>query len=350
MNKSDVYNELVETGVKRAWSSLKQFFKLYGYNPELFKHLLEVEVRFDNGNSEVPAKYMSKDKYFIVLYINYIDNLMIGLEEKKYTKQYVINDIATTVIHQTIRANRSVFVKDGNVSYEEVEYDSEPQVIDEAYLNYLLSSVVSDEEYFSSYVVVPIRIDYLGEDNYTVYAYNNVTNQYHIFENQQFKSSNIHEIADELNTNRLRYTPTKTFACTKKFESIDYDNQEEIVDVELSGEDYLEECLVEVLSRYILYSRKSKQFNIDAFVASLEAENALPEYKLAAKMLQKMGEDVILWFMLSYYDDFFKKKEYDELKKKYDEVFEEFEKLASEDEQIMVDEMVVSVTNILENL
>ena len=49
-------------------------------------------------------------------------------------------------------------------------------------------------------------------------------------------------------------------------------------------------------------------------------------------------------------DDFYDKKTYDKLKLKYDEVFEEYNKLASEDEQIMVDQMVVSVTNILENL
>lgn len=343
------YDELVDTAVKRAWNSMGQFFKLYDFNPALFKHLFEIDVRVSEEESSHNAKYTSKNENYIILYSSYIDGLLAGLDEGRYSKQYVINDIATTVIHEVIHANRSVFVKDGSVTYIEEEYDSEPLVVDEAYLNYLLSSVTSDEEYFNSYVVVPIRVDYLGEDMYTVYAYNNVTNQYHIFENQQFRSSNIHEIADEINTNRLRYTPSKTFACTRKFESIDYENQEEVIDIELSEDDYLEECLVEVIAKYILYSRKSKQFNLDAFVLSIEAEDTLPEYKLAARMIAKMGEEVILWFILSYYDDFYDKKTYDKLKKKYDEVFEEFNRLASEDEQIMVDQMVVSVTNILEN-
>lgn len=343
------YNELVDTAVKRAWNSMGQFFKLYDFNPALFKHLFEIDVKISDEKNDSNSKYPSKEENYIILYSDYIDGLIAGLDEGRYSKQYVINDIATTVIHEVIHANRSVFVKDGCVTYIDEEYDSEPAVVDENYLNYLLSSVISDEEYFNSYVVVPIRVDYLGEDMYTVYAYNNVTNQYHIYENQQFRSSNIHEIADELNTNRLRYTPTKTFACTRKFESIDYDSQEEAIDVEISSADYLEECLVEVIAKYILYSRKSKQFNLDAFVLSIEAEDTLPEYKLAAKMLAKMGEEVILWFILSYYDDFYDKKTYDKLKAKYDEVFEEFNKLASEDEQIMVDQMVVSVTNILEN-
>ena len=42
----------------------------------------------------------------------------------------------------------------------------------------------------------------------------------------------LQDIADEINTNRLRYTVTKTIPCTVKFESISYDDIEEVIDVQ----------------------------------------------------------------------------------------------------------------------
>ena len=350
MEKREDYNEIVTTAVNRASSSLKHFFELLNLDSELFKHLCEIDVRVDDLNDDVNAKYHSKEENFITLSEGYLGSLFNGMEEEKYTKQYVINDIATSVIHEMIRANRSVYVKDSNISYDVVNLDEDDIVVDEDYLNGLMSSVIADEEYFGSYVVVPIKIDYLEDDNYTVYAYNTITNQYNIYENQHFKTSNIHEIADEINTNRLRYTVTKTIPCTVKFESISYDDIEEVVDIKLPEGNFLEECLAEMLARFILYSRKSKRFNLNAFVDSLEDEELLPEYRLALEMLQKMGLGVIMWFVLSSYDDFFDQKLYDIYKNKYDAVIDEFRSRADKDDNIKFDEMVVSVTNILENL
>ena len=346
-----MYNELVSTGVKRAWSSISQFLKLYNLKPELFRHLFELDVKIDNSKSDFNAKYNSKSDNYITIYTSYIENLVDRLNDGTYTKQYVINDIATTIIHEIIHANRSVYVKDGSVCAILSDDSVDPKTVTEDYLNFLLSSVISDEEYFSSYVVVPIRVDYLDNDTYNVYAYNTVTNQYHIYEKQTFKSSNIHEIADELNTNRLRYTPNRTLHCNQKFESIDYSSQEEsVLDIEITGSDYLEECLVEMISRFILYSRKSNIYNLDAFVKSVESENTLAEYKLVSKMMSKMGIDVIIWFIFSSYDDFYDEETYKKYKNKFDEIYSEYSKLASENDEIAVNDMVVSVTNILENL
>lgn len=350
MEKREEYNEIITTAVNRAGSSLKHFFELLNLDSELFKHLCEIDVRVEEL-SDSNAKYNSREDHYISLSDSYLEGLFAGLEDGTYTKQYVLNDIATSIIHETIHANRTVYVKDGNITYDVINLDEDDVVVDEAYLNSLMASVVVDEEYFNSYVVVPIKVDLLDDDTYNVYAYNTVTNQYNIYENQQFRTSNIHEIADELNTNRLRYTVTKTIPCTVKFESISYEDVEEVIDVQdVNNGDFLEDCLVEMLARFVLYSRKSKRYNLDAFVESLKDEELLPEYRLALEMLHKMGMGVIMWFVLSYYDDFYDKKLYEIYKAKYDEVMTEFREKASQDENICLDEMVVSVTNILENL
>ena len=351
MEKREEYNEIITTAVNRAGSSLNHFFELLKLDPELFKHLWDIEVHVGETGEGLNAKYHSKEEHFITLNENYLESLFAGLDDGTYTKQYVINDIATSIIHETIHANRSVYVKDGNITYDVISLDEDDIIVDEAYLNSLMSSVMVDEEYFNSYVVVPLKVDLLDDDTYNVYAYNTVTNQYNIYEHQEFKTSNIHEIADEINTNRLRYTVTKTIPCTVKFENISYDDIEEVIDVqEVSTGDFLEDCLVEMIARFILYSRKAKKFNLDAYVESLKDEELLPEYRLALEMLHKMGMGIIMWFVLSYYDDFFDKKLYAIYKVRYDEVMEEFRNRASEDENISFDEMVVSVTNILENL
>ena len=350
MEKREEYNEVITTAVNRAGSSLNHFFELLKLDPELFKHLWDIEVHVGETGEGLNAKYHSKEEHFITLNENYLEGLFAGLDDGTYTKQYVINDIATSIIHETIHANRSVYVKDGNITYDVITLDEDNVVIDEEYLNSLMTSVMVDEEYFNSYVVVPLKVDLLENDNYTVYAYNTVTNQYNIYEDQQFRTSNIHEIADEINTNRLRYTVTKTIPCTVKFENISYDDVEEVIEVRETNGNYLEDCLVEMLSRFILYSRKAKRFNLDAFVESLSDEELLPEYRLALEMLHKMGMGVIMWFVLSYYDDFFDKKLYEIYKEMYEAVMNDFELKASLDENITFDELVVSVTNILENL
>lgn len=350
MEKREEYNEIITTAVNRAGSSLNHFFELLKLDPELFKHLWDIEVHVGETGEGLNAKYHSKEEHFITLNENYLESLFAGLDDGTYTKQYVINDIATSIIHETIHANRSVYVKDGNITYDVITLDEDNVVIDEEYLNSLMTSVMVDEEYFNSYVVVPLKVDLLENDNYTVYAYNTVTNQYNIYENQEFKTSNIHEIADEINTNRLRYTVTKTIPCTVKFENISYDDVEEVIEVRETNGNYLEDCLVEMLSRFILYSRKAKRFNLDAFVESLSDEELLPEYRLALEMLHKMGMGVIMWFVLSYYDDFFDKKLYEIYKEMYEAVMNDFKLKAFLDENITFDELVVSVTNILENL
>ena len=350
MEKREEYNEIITTAVNRAGSSLNHFFELLKLDPELFKHLWDIEVHVGETGEGLNAKYHSKEEHFITLNENYLESLFAGLDDGTYTKQYVINDIATSIIHETIHANRSIYVKDGNITYDVITLDEDNVVIDEEYLNSLMTSVMVDEEYFNSYVVVPLKVDLLENDNYTVYAYNTDTNQYNIYEHQEFKTSNIHEIADEINTNRLRYTVTKTIPCTVKFENISYDDVEEVVEVRETNGNYLEDCLVEMLSRFILYSRKAKRFNLDAFVESLSDEELLPEYRLALEMLHKMGMGVIMWFVLSYYDDFFDKKLYEIYKEMYEAVMNDFKLKASLDENITFDELVVSVTNILENL
>ena len=252
MEKREEYNEIITTAVNRAGSSLNHFFELLKLDPELFKHLWDIEVHVGETGEGLNAKYHSKEEHFITLNENYLESLFAGLDDGTYTKQYVINDIATSIIHETIHANRSIYVKDGNITYDVITLDEDNVVIDEEYLNSLMTSVMVDEEYFNSYVVVPLKVDLLDDDTYNVYAYNTVTNQYNKYEHQEFKTSNIHEIADEINTNRLRYTVTKTIPCTVKFENISYDDVEEVIEVRETNGNYLEDCLVEMLSRFIL--------------------------------------------------------------------------------------------------
>lgn len=325
MNYKDKYNEILDISINRARSSLKHFLKLIDLDPIIFKHLCEIDVFVESGKTKKNAKHTSKNNKSITIYSEYLESLLDGLKNKKYSKQFIVNDIATTIIHETIAVNRSVFIKDGNLSYEVIDYtvyEEDPVKVDSSFLNHLLSSVICDEEYFNSYVVVPLKIDYHGDSLYTVYAYNTVTNQYNIFENQYFKSSNIHEIADELNTNRLRYTVTRTFPCTEKFMNLVHDNEDEIIDIELSDSEFLEDCLVEIISKFILYSRKSNGINLDAFIDSISSEVLLAEHKLMVQMIDKMGIKLVIWFLFSSFDDFYTKEEYDKYLEKYNKILD----------------------------
>ena len=74
MEKREEYNEIITTAVNRAGSSLKHFFELLNLDPELFKHLCEIDVRVEELNVG-NAKYNSKDERYITLSDTYLDSL-----------------------------------------------------------------------------------------------------------------------------------------------------------------------------------------------------------------------------------------------------------------------------------
>ena len=72
MEKREEYNEIITTAVNRAGSSLNHFFGLLKLDPELFKHLWDIEVHVGETGEGLNAKYHSKEEHFITLNENYL--------------------------------------------------------------------------------------------------------------------------------------------------------------------------------------------------------------------------------------------------------------------------------------
>ncbi len=288
-----------------------------------------------NSDDEI---YISQD---------FINKLLIDLNNNYITRQDVINEIAVTIVHEIIHRNRTIIL-DNSLKIDDMYlYDKYNKIFDkdeiEDYKRLLDESISSGFYYFFDRYV-PFKLTFKNNNLLDVVAYDKSNNTFCIYNNQFFgndKENNIDLflVGLELNSENINHKkdniiPYKNGNYEEDyfFGSVFYYHQQYLNEsskdrnYRLNNIEYLEENLVEVIAKLIIFCRKDKKINLDKFLKFLN-KNVNSE-KITAKMISMMGIPMIRWFILSSYEDEYDDKLYKAFNNKYNLLLKYFKKLS----------------------
>lgn len=328
----DDYSEILSIAKKLSEDALMHFFDLIGLDHSLFEHLkdikLVIDLDEDNDYNEVIAFYENiwEDDRSIDNAIHFLPEYLDSIIEDKSNIK-VINDLARTIIHETIHSNRSIIINDGVIC------------------NGLISDVDEYEKYvsmfsgFSYKTFNKYKVLKYEKNNYfyTIYSYNTLTGDYNIFSlpsNKRFKG--IDELEYWLNkkTNMFCYLCTienpydfnpsalvsEYSTSFKNISKINNKNKKN-VEIETNKQNGFEECLTEAFTAIIFYLRDKNVYNID----ELFKNNYLtPDVKLALNFIKQLDIDTVRWFFLSCYEEEYTNKFYELYKSDYFKLIDQF--------------------------
>ena len=393
-------NEIIETVKKEAIMSIKNFCRLIDLYPELFSHIYNISIIIGKTEEDAPAQYMTNENY-IIINQDYIEDMIEKLNEysnDERKKNRIITNVAVTLVHEMIHANRALMIENGlnsmnasqQVDNELINYAQHKQGHSvEQYMN-LLETMIGKPYIIDFKKYIPIKVTIKSDGSYTIIAYNRETKDYDEFANQFFntKMDNdvdkfIHNIGIELNNSRNNYKITETIYSLQDDANdqktviasdyyIHYNQRGKLVndfDVSSKGispqeyakildaktnevEDRIEnangfeEVITEALASIIVMSRNDEQLELDLITDKIiKSETSLTDERIAAKFIQRMGIDMIRWFMTSvyaeYYDDELErifKKRYDDLLLDFNDLYEAG-KYDEEPDQFSIDDI-----------
>lgn len=363
-NKEEFDNYL-KIGINRAKNSLNHFFELLEIDPELFNHLFDIEIIIDYDNKVIKRRIIDgklRDEEFAIyssadnntddkIYISkdYIRDLLLDLKDNYISRQDVINDIALTIVHEILHRNRTIIL-DKTLKYDDVPYYDK---YNELFKNHdiemykkLLDDTISSGfyNYFDRYI--PIKATIKENNKYDVLAYDKINDIFCLYNNQSFgldsdKPLTLLKIGLELNTIHIVHDideriPYNNGPYEEEYyaHSIAYYHQsnlnesKEDRDIRLKNLIFLEESLVEIIAKFIIYSRKMNSLDIkDFYNKIINDEDIDDNEKLAVTMLYKMGLSTVKWFVLSSYEDEYDDKLYKVFKEKYNALLEHFKNI-----------------------
>ena len=377
-------NEIVTNAKQVAISSLKNFFRLIDLDSEAFNHIYEIPVKCEDFEGDTPAKYLPDENQIIInrkYIVDRIKTLNQCFDDERKKKSINL-DIALTIVHEMIHANRTIMIENGlsafnikqKIDDEEKKYSQQNDGYNvDQYMN-LLNEII-DKPYIVDFKkLIPVKIRTNEDGSYTVIAYNRITKDYDEFKNQLFNvkmedsvDEFLHNIGLELNNDEINHEKTNTIYSfgndnynQKNVVVNDYyipynksgklinefnttsshiSNQqysekieEKMEDVleKFENSDGLEESITEVLADIIIMSRDKDKLELDLITDKIfNSKTAEADEKMGAKLIQKMGPDMIRWFMTSvyseYYDDIFEKffeERYDDLLCDFNDLYE----------------------------
>ena len=363
-NKEEMENFL-KIGIDRAKSSLNHFFKLLEIDPSLFDHLFDIRIFIDYNNEiieletingtlqdSVIATYETADSEkddVIAISKDYIEQLIFYLNENYIARQDVINEIATTIVHELLHRNRTIIL-DNSLKVDDIKahdmYEEKFKDYDLQLFKNLLDDTIKSGFYNYFDYIVPIKATINDDNKYHVVAYDKQSDCFCIYEDQTFghnddKFVTLLKIGLELNANDIQHTkkvsiPYKNGPYEDEYfaGSIAYYHQEDLNepkkqrDTRLEKVSYLEESLIETIAKLIIYSRKKDNIDLEDFYNKISAdENLHEDVQLVAKMLMKMDISMIEWFILSSYEDIYDDKLYKVFNDKYEKLLLYFEKM-----------------------
>lgn len=372
-NHTKKRNDLIETGKIRAIESIKNFCTLLNINPEIFNHIYQIPVKIEDflGINAEGFYYIMEN--YIALNSNTIEKSLKRIDENpddEKVKNVEISLIATLIVHEMLHANRSIIIENGLDKFNLIEkgkkettkYLQEQEGYDLDQYDSLLHEVLQKTYIEEFKKFIPIKAKLNEDGSYTIVAYNLETKDYAIFANQQFKAKMedgidkfLYQLALELNDENEKHVVTKEiYTNTNNNDELEgrnindyyhpYSESGRLVDQSnmesknLSKEEYdklivakqsialkkindsegIEEALVETLAQIIVMTRNSKELELDKITTRIYDNNEY-DIKMAAKLIQKMGVDVIRWFLTSVYEDYYS----DELEKTFQERYDE---------------------------
>ena len=108
-------NEIVTNAKQVAISSLKNFFRLIDLYSEAFNHIYEIPVKCEDFEGNTPAKYLPDENQIIInrkYIVDRIKTLNKCFDDERKKKKINL-DIALTIVHEMIHANRALMIENG---------------------------------------------------------------------------------------------------------------------------------------------------------------------------------------------------------------------------------------------
>ena len=109
MEKLDV---LIQESKKIAVNSFKNFCINLNLDPDLFNHIYNIDISVENTYEDNLAEYDTQ-KNIIIINKFYISHLMKQSEKNIINENKIKLNLALTIVHEMLHANRTIFINDG---------------------------------------------------------------------------------------------------------------------------------------------------------------------------------------------------------------------------------------------
>lgn len=328
-------NNVLNKSLEVAINSLKNFIKNLGLNEEAFDHIYKIPIKLGNTTLDAPGEY-SPDDFTININNDYFYDMASRINPTN--ENTIINNIALTIVHEMIHANRTIFIENG-LKASNIEDAMDSELIKRGELNKghdvdlydsLLSDVLKLKGYDEFKTYIPIRYILNKDKTGTLIAYNKETKNYEEF-NQKFDisfkdaSEMIEELSKKINEEKYKpdyiiYTPNtkdtdivlssdyyhddysvRKDVPMKQYAKLQNDKANEIIDT-LENQNGFEESLTETLATIIIMTRNDKELDLDRVTEKLMNSVSAEDEKIMARLINVMGKDMLIWFMKSAYE------------------------------------------------
>ena len=344
---------IVQEARDQAIKILKIFFKHVGLDPDLFEHIYSIEVKVEpdkrdlDGNLACAAYSTSKDIIEFGWEYAY-DTILKGSFNGK-TREQIINEFASTLVHEMLHANRTILIADSvngtNIKSEFKRFFNKDKNRLKGYDIDLLDNKLGElckKGVFDKYTLfVPVDIKVDKDDLITITAFNKMTGNYQVFRNidklynmvkviNYTSSYDLYEqVAEALN--KGEYTcvdtieplrePKRLFPSVASDYYLDTDkssflkSKSEEESEKIAVEEYekaarsiifsrgLEEALTEAFAEIAMFSRLSNDFDLNEYCDAVLSTHVHDEIDVALKVIRICGEDFVKWFLTSAYEE-----------------------------------------------
>ena len=328
-SKEEIKN-FCEAALIESIRSFDNFVKLLGIDTSIFGHLKEINIVIDYTDDLDKIKavgcYTSSDgenNNSINISAKYIDKILIYLDKHKDKYDECLDELAHTIVHEKIHANRDIMIKDGTVSLSLLSSKSAKMArIRNSNLRKELDPLLM-QNLNSSNDIILLKVKET-EYYYMAYVYNNKNNSYEVFRLDK-KKFNMGNYFDTFNMIK-RYLSLNFFmmpftSCSASLDDYEFygvtDYVDDYIDVnELSNAEasYLydftsskigiEEALTEAFAYIIVASKCKNELDIKEYCDLVIKDDDMPyDLKLAYYLISNLSIDDIRWFFLSCYED-----------------------------------------------
>lgn len=335
MNKSEIFKMMKS----RAYEKIYNFLSSFGLNTDAYKHLENISFVFRPGLYE----FASYDTYSNKVTINkeMFDNIHKAYNEGKLTMD-VFDEFVKTVVHEILHSNRTMLLNN-TLSYDTYAEMAANEKNSKEIHNYdkYLSEIIDifGSDMFDN--IIPIKVTTKKNNICDIIAYNKERNQYY-----EYKDINCNDIINNdyevfLGLLSTKLKGVKKYRLVNDIKDVEFIStpdsfllNRDVIDLnyldainEIDKQETVEEAFTELFSALIV--RDANRENINEVLDDISRDDDVHEdVKLACRMVEIGGENIITWFMSSAYDEVYTDKFKELLGSNYDEFLNLFNKIA----------------------
>ena len=323
-----------------AMESINKFLLKLNLDPDAFSHLQNINIKI--VKYDTMGEYRPNNNTIIISIKN--------LKEKPTL------EIALTLVHEILHANRSLFIYDGINAKELNELNKENVLSDKIVSTkkhnineyiYILEKKLTTEEKNKFPKYIPINITQNDDNTFNVIAHNKYTKHYEEFNNivlnnnEKYPNGELFEIIGlilndknnnyisskidliEKNNNKI-ITANDYYHPTNESDTINNLNIDHAVEI-IDDQNNFEEVMVESIAHIIIMSRNDNDIDLDKICNKLENSNTSDiDTTLCVKLIKAIGPNILKWFMLSCYEDTYYNMFLQTIQENYEELIQNF--------------------------